>query len=155
MNAWRVIVATMVIFAAGVLTGGLVVKFSERIRVPHPNRQNNPNRPPAPGNAGGSKLEFLKRAERELDLSTQQKDQIDKILIASQERTRKIMEPVSPRIREEIQRTREEFKTVLTDEQRKRFEDLLKQQRPRDPNRAARLLEGPSFHTNSGPSAAP
>jgi Spy/CpxP family protein refolding chaperone len=99
-------------------------------------------------NAGGFRLEFLKRAEKDLDLSPEQKDQIDKILSASQERTRKIMQP-------EFQRTREEFKTVLTPEQRNRFEQLLKQQRNREPKRPARLLESPSGHTNSAPSIAP
>jgi Spy/CpxP family protein refolding chaperone len=41
-------------------------------------------------------------------------------------------------LREELQRTKEEFRKLLTPEQNTRFEELLKlQQRPREPRRPA------------------
>jgi Spy/CpxP family protein refolding chaperone len=90
-----------------------------------------------PGSAGGVRLEFLRRAERELNLTFDQREQIDKILSASQERTKKLMEPIHPQIREELQQTKEQFLAVLTPEQRARFEELLKrqQQHAREPHR--------------------
>ena len=45
------------------------------------------------------KFEFMRRAERELNLTPDQRERIDKIIAASQERTKKILEPVSPKIR--------------------------------------------------------
>jgi len=124
----------MVIFGAGVVTGGLLVKYSDQA---HPARNTrNPTvaaRPFTPFSAGGIRIEFLRRAERELDLSPQQKEQIDRIIAASQERTRKIMEPVSPSVREELKHTKDEFRSVLSADQQARFDEMVKaQQRPRD-----------------------
>jgi Spy/CpxP family protein refolding chaperone len=44
------------------------------------------------------------------------------------------MEPVNPKIREELARTREQFRALLTAEQQQHFDELIKlqQQHPRD-----------------------
>jgi Spy/CpxP family protein refolding chaperone len=85
------------------------------------------------------RLEFLKRAERELDLTQNQRERIDRIMKESQEHTREIMEPVAPELRAELQKTKDQFVEVLTIEQRKRFEELVKKQhpRPRDQRRSS------------------
>jgi hypothetical protein len=134
VNTWKVILATMVIFGAGVVTGGLLVRQTQRARL------HQPANPPAMlrqlplGTAGGMRLEFLRRLNRELELTQEQRERIDRILREGQERSRRLMEPVSPRLREEIQRTMEDFRAVLNRAQRERFEELLKQhqQRPRE-----------------------
>jgi len=73
--------------------------------------------------------------QRDLDLSAEQRERIDKLLKESQERTRKIMEPVAPEMRAELLRTKEEFQQVLTPGQRTHFEELMKkQQRPHEPH---------------------
>lgn len=125
MNTWKVIFATVIIFGAGVVTGGLLVKYS----VPTPSHPQHPaaNRV-QPISAGGLRIEFLRRVERDLNLTPDQREQVDKILAASQERSKKIMEPVTPKIREELQQTREQFRGVLNPEQKIRFDELLKQQ---------------------------
>lgn len=110
MNTWKVILATMVIFAAGAFTGALLVRHSVHARQ----------------GPGGIRLEFLRRMERDLDLTAQQRERIDKILKESQEQTRRIMEPVSPALHAELQRTKDEFRQVLTPEQQARFDQLLK-----------------------------
>ncbi len=127
----------MVIFGAGVVTGGLLVRRTDAILTPRMQ--------PGPGwsrtnqpllTAGGVRLDFLRRAQRELDLTPEQRERIDLILKESQERTRKIMEPVSPQIRDELQRVRAEFRAVLTPEQQVRFDEHARQQqRPREPRR--------------------
>ena len=137
MNSWKVILATMVIFGAGVVTGGLLVRYSEGIGGRHQPRSAVAGRPAQPLSAGGMRLEFLRRLERDLSLTSGQRERIDAIMKESQERVKKLMEPVNPKIREEVQRTREEFREVLTPEQRVRFDELLKkqqkqQQRSRD-----------------------
>jgi Spy/CpxP family protein refolding chaperone len=124
VNAWKVILATIVIFGAGVVTGALVVRHSTQ--APAAVR---------PHGMGAPRLEFLRRAERELNLKPDQRERIDRILKASQERTRKLMEPVAPELRAELEQTKNEFLAVLTPEQRTRFEVLIKKQhqRPREP----------------------
>jgi hypothetical protein len=143
VNTWKVILATMLIFGTGVITGGLLVRESEKIRAPRPLkpvalRQLQPT-------AGGMRIELLRRMERELDLAPEQRELVDRIIKESQERTRKIMEPVSPQIREELQNTKERFRAVLTPEQRDRFEKLSKQPpRSRDSRRPGTRSEGTS-----------
>ncbi|SPE59162.1 conserved hypothetical protein [Verrucomicrobia bacterium] len=131
----------MVIFGTGVVTGGLLVRFTG---VPLDHRQTGlPPRPPSPAitPAGGMRLDFLRRMGRELNLSPEQRERIDAILRESQERSKKIIEPVSPQLREEVKKTKAEFIEVLTPEQRKRFADLAKQQQHRQPAPQQRPLE--------------
>ena len=137
VNYWKVILATMVIFGAGVVTGGLLVRQTQRTRAYYPGLNPAINRPATTVTAGGLRLDFLRRMERELNLSAEQRERVDLILRESQERTRNLMEPVQPRIRAEIQRTKEEFRAALRPDQRARFEELLRlqqqqPQRPRD-----------------------
>jgi Spy/CpxP family protein refolding chaperone len=127
VNYWKVILATMVIFGAGVLTGGLVVRFVPAY-APQPQRTGNGPRFGEFGSPGGMRLEFLRRTQKELELTAQQREQIDKLIRQSQERTRKLMEPVAPQLHQELQRAKAEFREVLTPEQQTRFDQLLKQQ---------------------------
>lgn len=136
MNNWKVILATMVIFGAGVVTGGLLVRQSDRLTRPagraQPGLRQGPFLP-IPGTVGLLRLEFLRRAQRELELTPEQRERIDRILKASQDRTRTLMEPVTPELRDELHRAKEEFRGVLDEQQRVRFDELLRQQqRPRD-----------------------
>ncbi len=128
MNIWKVILAALVIFGTGIVTGGLVVEQSARLRTP-------PSRPgPAAvhsaqsSSAGGMRLEFLRRIERDLNLSAAQRERIGKLISESQERTRKLMEPVAPQLHQEMLHTKEAFRDVLTPQQAARFDELLRQQ---------------------------
>lgn len=125
----------MVIFGTGVITGGLLVRHSQRVWPRQIIQHQAPVRPVTPGNYGGSRLEFLRRAERELHLTSEQRRQVEQILSNSQERIKKLMDGVSPAVKDEVQRAREEFREVLTPSQRERMDELLKQQRTRDPKR--------------------
>ncbi len=137
MNSWKVILATLVIFASGVVTGGLLVVYSGRSFVARPQRPGTA-RPAQTVSPGGMRLEFLRRMQRDLDLSPDQRERIDKILKESQEHTRKLMEPITPALKEEFQHTKEEFRQVLTTEQRARFDELFKhQQHPQGQRRPA------------------
>jgi Spy/CpxP family protein refolding chaperone len=131
VNSWKVILATMVIFGTGVVTGGLLVAHAQHGRDRRPQRSANASRAAQPPSPGGTRLEFLRRMQRDLDLTPEQRDPIDKILKEGQERMKKLMETVEPRRREELRRTIDAFRAVLTPEQQKRFDDLLKQQQQR------------------------
>lgn len=137
MNTWKVILATVVIFGAGVITGALAVRQTPTLNAPVRQRPPVPNRSGIISAAGDLRLEFLRRAQRELDLSPDQRERIDKIIKDSQERTRKLMEPVAPELHAELQQTKEQFLQVLSPDQRTRFDKLVKrQQRPHEPRRS-------------------
>jgi hypothetical protein len=137
VNNWKIIWATMVIFGAGVVTGGLLVKHASRVPPGRAHRPPAVQRPAPAVSPGGMRLEFLRRAERELDLTRGQRERADQIIKDSQERTKKILEPVAPEMRNELQRTREEFRGVLTPAQRARFDEMAKQPKPqREPRRS-------------------
>jgi hypothetical protein len=124
----------MVIFGTGVVTGGLLVGHFERIHAPRPLRNPPVVRPTQPLSAVGMRREeFLHRAGRELALTPEQRERVDKIIKDSQERTKKVL---GPYMREELQRTREQFREVLTPEQRPRFDQMLKQQQQQQQQRA-------------------
>jgi Spy/CpxP family protein refolding chaperone len=146
VNSWKVILATMVIFGTGVITGSLLVRRAApvprnppSVAVPHP---------PQNVSAGGMRIEFLRRMERELDLTARQHAQVDKLLKESQERSRKIMEPVAPQMMEELERTKEQFRAALTPGQQARFDQLLKQQRPHEKTRTGPSHERPTESSN-------
>jgi Spy/CpxP family protein refolding chaperone len=112
-----VILATLVLFGAGVVTGGLLVQhsFQARLARPHPQSASRTISP----SAGGMRYEFLRRLGRDLDLTSEQREQIDKILSQSQEQTRKVF-------RDEFQKTKAAFRDVLTPAQQAKFDDLIK-----------------------------
>jgi len=145
----------MLIFGAGVITGGLLVRHTVVQPPPPPrigNNNYNPNRPFASLSPALTRVDFLRRAERELNLSTDQKQEADKIISASQERTRKLMEPVSPHLREELQRTKEEFRALLDPAQKAKFDEMLKlQNRPRDQRRPGPHSSGTSQVPSGNP----
>ena len=118
----------MVIFGAGVVTGALVFQFVPGLVGPRHQRPAWVSRSAEFWSPGGMRLEFLRRIQRELDLTAEQRERIDKLLKQSQERTRKIMEPIGPQLHGEIQRAKSEFREALTPEQQTRFDQLLKQQ---------------------------
>jgi len=100
------------------------------------------------------RLEFLRRMERDLDLTPEQRERVDKILKEGQEHTRKAMEPVASAVHAELQRTKEEFRAVLTPAQQARFDELLK--RPPHGREGRRSGgEHPSGFTNTGQTNLP
>ncbi len=138
MIPWKVILATVVIFGAGVFTGALVVRYPAGFYGARHQRGALGARSVESGSPGGMRLEFLRRMQRDLDLTAEQRERIDKLLKQSQERTRKIMEPVTPDLHRELQRAKAEFREALAPEQQVRFDELLKQQqRLREQHRPA------------------
>jgi Spy/CpxP family protein refolding chaperone len=138
VNSWKVILATMVIFGTGVVTGGLLVQHAAHIRHGHglrPGYNFNSRQAQQPASPGGLRLDFLRRMQSELNLTPDQKQRVDAIIRQGQERTRKIMEPVRPQLQEELHKTKAAFRDALTPEQQTRFDELLKQQHPHDPRR--------------------
>ena len=155
MNAWKVICATLVIFVAGIITGATLVRFAQGPRqwrvqqrpvvehrsqpgIGHPGTPNLPNEPrsPNPVNPPGGLLsrEFIQVLERQLHLTSEQRERVDKIMIEGQERVRELRSRIDPELRKELQQTREQIRAVLTPAQREQFEEMMK----RSPRRSER-----------------
>ena len=119
MSRWKVILAAFVIFVAGAVTGGTLV----RSYPPAPTQKAQPARQPGPFN-GDHRRGYLQRLNKELELTTNQYQQVEQILATSQERMKKLWEPVSPMAKEEYARTRKEILEVLTPEQREKMKNM-------------------------------
>lgn len=155
MNSWKVILATLVIFGAGVVTGGLLVSYSDRVKpvnIPATPPQN--FRPPGYTNPGmamtpgelrqpvplpnmiqnrlqrGVSLEFLKKLDSEIHLTQGQRERIEQIIREGQARNREIWERITPELRREMTETQKRIRDALLPEQRARFEELMRQSRP-------------------------
>ncbi len=127
----------MVIFGAGVVTGGLVVRQSNRIApsvVPR-NAVVQRRAQPEGGVLQGhvQRMELLNRVQQELNLDPDQRSRVEKIISEGQSRTKELLEPVAKQLRQEMQQAREKIRAELTPEQRQRFEELLRQRLPRKP----------------------
>jgi len=150
VNDWKIIpaisICTLLIFGAGVFTGGLLVNYVQK---PHPkaaaprknpaptaearltvtNQVSSTNEPPKLRPPEILSQRFLKQLDTELKLAPAQREAIGKIIEDGQNQMRKAMQDARLEIRE-----------VLTPEQRQQFDDLVK-----------RPFHKPIFNTN-GPS---
>jgi hypothetical protein len=143
MNSWKVILATVVIFGAGVLTGGLLVNY-----VDHGHRENgrfafwraNPQLPmeaqepprsgalPRPPSPEMSRKDFINHLDRALKLTLEQHKAIAKIIAEGQERNWEIWTNfAAPKIRHEMEQVHKRIRAELTPEQQKKFDAMVKQ----------------------------
>jgi len=163
VKIWKVILATLVIFGTGVVTGGLLVGVIGRINV-HPRfaplldhaahatptgPTANPDRVVLPMGTPPRRAlskEFLERLNRELKLSPEQRQQVEEILTTGQEHTKAIWEKVAPEMRAEMKETREQIRAVLSPEQNARFQELMKARpakaKPEEAKQAPHPAEG-------------
>jgi Spy/CpxP family protein refolding chaperone len=149
VNTWKVIFATLVIFGAGVLTGGLLVSYSDRA-LHHPVRREalleiqrermaatnagpRENRLPPPWPLP-LRRDFLDRLDHELKITPPQRERIEKIIAEGQDETREIWLQVEPDMHRAWTEVREKIRGELRPEQQVQFEKLLKQ-RPHNPQR--------------------
>lgn len=141
VNNWKLICAVLVIFAAGVVTGGLLVHHVQprkgavggRAAAPLPERmQVSPGELPRLNERElqitleRRRMDFLLGATRELQLTPEQRERVEQVIRDSHERTRKLWEQVGPPMRREIVEVRERISAELTPRQRLRFEQLMK-----------------------------
>lgn len=125
MNTWKVILATLVIYGAGILTGALVFKSPSR-----PPVAVSPTRalPAFPG-SDIFQERFFERMKKDLDLTPEQNKHLQGIFRESRERMKTLWDIVSPEMQAELQAVREKIQHELTVPQREKFETLLKERR--------------------------
>jgi hypothetical protein len=164
VNSWNVILATIVIFGAGVITGGLLVNHVEHpVGIHHPGppgatihtQSNETNDMPGPLRAQILNKQFVGQLNDELQLSKEQREQIGKIIAEGQQSTRDLWKLVGPQFQLIGRNTRMEIRQVLSPEQRKKFEALMKEQRhPQSTNAPVAPLPPPT-NTPVAPVPAP
>jgi hypothetical protein len=88
-------------------------------------------------------MEMLRRLESTLNLSPEQRDSIDALVRESQERVRKLWEPIRPRAQDEFRQLREKVRGVLTEEQRLKFEESMRRRMLRRTQESSRIEPAP------------
>ena len=136
MKEWKVILAALVLFGTGVVTGGLLVHVTsgKQPRV-KPAFAFNPLPKELRGPVHEQRFEYMHRLTQQLELAPEQAGKIEKILQASQQRSKAAWDTIQPKLNEEVRKTREQIHEVLSPEQRKKYDDINKQQRPRKDGR--------------------
>jgi len=121
--------AVLSLFVVGVLVGGLGV------HVWHVRADGLPrvDRPVHGGDrdARGHERVIGQRLMDELELTAEQRTQVEAILEESRAEAEALRRDVGPRLREQLQRTHDRIVEVLTPDQRERFEALRRRHRPR------------------------
>jgi hypothetical protein len=130
VSTWKPILAALVIFGAGVVTGGLTVQLRGPRPVPPRADPGDPGRRPAFGQRSELQLrEIARRMENQLDLTRDQRERVMSIVRDTQNRMRGILDEVAPRTREEFRQMREKIRAELAPEQRRRFEEIFRARR--------------------------
>ena len=148
MNSWKIILAAVVIFGAGLITGGLLVNKMEPPRPkdiqrppgelnPRPQANNNrdheppdPQDLPKPHPSEMLSKQFVQRLDKTLRFTPEQRAAIGKIVADGQERNHEIWTNVAPQFHKVLQDVRQQIREQLTPEQQKQFEELMKRFRP-------------------------
>ncbi len=153
MNIWKVILATLVIFGAGVITGGLFVNRMHTAAPVAAAAPDDSNRHPLsswippqvstnnpPPVAAGKAKDFVARFGQQLELNTEQRNRIGQILGDSQKRTKEISDSVAPYLREEVRHTRELIRNELTSQQLQKYDEIFRPKKKLDaPKKNARM----------------
>ena len=153
MNYWKVILATVVIFGAGVFTGGLVVQNVDRSRFSHREHpQTPPDIQPQTNKADAThsqetfrprqpemfSRQFVQQLDDNLQLTPDQRDKISKIIADGQERNREVWTNYTPQMHKVLQDVQQRIRAELTPDQLKKFETMMKPHPPRRPPSPAR-----------------
>lgn len=142
MNSWKVILATVVIFGAGVLTGGLLVNYVDHGhggngRFPfwrghsYPRmaerRPSPPGALPRPRSPQMWRKEFTRHLDEALHLTPKQHAAIAKIIAEGQERNREIWTKyAAPKMRQEIEQVHQRIRAQLTPKQQRKFDEMVR-----------------------------
>ena len=141
MNSWKIILATIVIFGACVMTGGLLVSHVDR-------SNRNSHRPPGaefrppglehePGRGMGMEFprprqpdllntNFVRRLDDALKLTPDQRSVIGKIIAEGQDQNHSIWTNNAEQMHKVMQEVRHRVREQLTPDQQKQFDELMR-----------------------------
>lgn len=156
----------MVIFGAGVFTGGLLVDYvshshQKTARRPQANVVARPPtnnaaplrpleilRPPLAEKMG---KQFVQQLNDTLLLTPEQRGKIEKIIAYGQDRNRELWTNIAPKMRAVIEEVNQQIRSELTPEQLAQFEELLKRpaRRPQNTNAPGPSVSGSNIPPTS------
>jgi Spy/CpxP family protein refolding chaperone len=161
MNSWKIILAVVVIFGAGVMTGALLVNHVDHSTYRPPENVQRPQEyrehaeaplPPEPPIVRQMNKDFLKKLDNKLKLSPEQHSKIEKIIAEGQERNHEIWRTnAGPLMRAVMMDVTRQIRGQLRPEQQKDFEELLKKFHPA---RRQNTNAPPVLPTTNAPAAA-
>ncbi len=138
VTTWKPILAAIIIFVAGVLTGSFVGDFT----TPQPARafprdfssdrqkQNIEHRPGA--RVEGQLQWLMRRMQQDLKLSDEQTEKIQVAFKESREEMKTAFDELHPRLRESTEKLKDKLRGDLTEEQIEKFSKYLRPPNPRD-----------------------
>jgi Spy/CpxP family protein refolding chaperone len=142
VKTWKAILAALVIFVAGAVTGGVVtwqtklpLKFKSAAKP-------SGNAPVSPWML--QRPDFAQRIHRDLGLTDQQTEKIESILAKSRQRTGLLWETLREPLQEELSQVKAEIRALLTPEQSAKFDEIIKPRSGKPP-------EHPGWHRKEGP----
>jgi Spy/CpxP family protein refolding chaperone len=116
-SKWQVRFAVLLIFAIGFIAGGLAVNFYRDRR--------------GPSQFGGPMRGGFSRVLDQLNLTPEQKTEVEKILEDTRAQLMEIRKESGPKFREVRKQTDERLQAVLTPEQWEQFQQIMKEGRHR------------------------
>lgn len=126
MNLLRVILATVVIFAAGAMSGYFVARKSVTATVNKPPAKSVLASTNAPSGWNKSREEMRASMQKELKATDEQMAKVDEILSQSRKRSREVWQTTRSSMEAEVERVKEEIRGVLTEEQAAKYEEIMK-----------------------------
>ena len=144
VNAWKPVLAAIVIFAAGVVTGSLVLD----VATPQPARAFPRTFNPDRNHHGaehrhGSRMEgqlnwLMRRIQRDLKLTDKQTAKVEAAFKESREEMKVAFEELRPRLRASTEKLKDKLRGDLTEEQIEKFSKYLRPPTSRDRFKEAR-----------------
>ncbi|HTH47990.1 MAG TPA: hypothetical protein VMB21_10795 [Candidatus Limnocylindria bacterium] len=128
MKSWKFTLAALLIFAAGGVTGFTLSNLQAKTR-----RQAEVTRRETFPLMLWQRFEQLRRVERQLELTAEQRSKIEGQIKERQEHFRKLWEPLAPQAKVELEQLRANLIAELTPEQKTKFEELMRQRSGRRP----------------------
>lgn len=126
MNFFRVILATLVIFATGACTGYFLARKPASPAASTGN-QSVLSSTNAPSDWNKQRDEMRASLQREIQATDEQMARVDEILAESRKRSREIWQTIKVPMEAEVTRVQEEIRGVLDPGQAAKYEEIMKQ----------------------------
>ncbi len=135
MKVWKVILAAVIIFVTGAVTGTVV--YTQFIQKKSRQERQFPAPPKMPG------PDFWKWMGKELQLTEEQQQEIKQIVNDSYDRLKPLRELIDPVMQDELKRVYYEICKVLTEEQKKKYDAFIFRKPPtRQPGKPPEFRPG-------------
>ena len=150
VSPWKAALATMIIFVCGLVTGVLIEKttvpaarLNTGVDGVAPSVLLTTNLPLAVSNSPSvvtrtnlvwapfqaQRMAFIRQMVNRLNLEPAQRERVQQIIKASQERNKALWEQIAPQMREELKRVTGEIRQELDPQQQRRFMELRRENR--------------------------